>query len=561
MNWWEVLGVDSTANLEQVRAAYLELLKSNKPEENPEGFKRLRDAFEQANHYFENPDLIKTQDGSNNPMQPWVDNYCDFESRIDLESWQKLIDAQRELADSKIFTQVALGLFDFFLNNPYLPAPIWKLLDGYFGWQNNAERLVTYFSEDAVRYVLSRVEYSKWLPGIHTVRFPKTYGYEQTNAYFYQRDQVYRCLRNSETCSAELSAALLNLLQEVKDEEAFLMLLKVHERQGDFAGQFNVAKHYRAGFPDSADAQESYFHALYGAGQQAKALEYFQTTLQEKNSSADILKVAAMCAKATGEMQLAVQLYDKTISICAWDYEAHLHQYLIHLAEIKATGNPVLLIIEQAKVEIFRGYSDQALALLEGAAKQFVYTAEPSCIQGLEKLSLALLRFNAFAQLMDLLSPVIKIETNNHVLLFCLAEAYRALFKPQKALDLLSRIDQSVPVLWSKSSVLLDLKRHQQALDVCQTLLNQVPNDWMLLQRIGRCLEGLAKRSEALAHYQKVLELRPEDFSSYCVVMDLAMALGKVDVLRTTFQQLSSREIATHNVLDYWGTQINNLSG
>lgn len=113
----------------------------------------------------------------------------------------------------------------------------------------------------------------------------------------------------------------------------------------------------------------------------------------------------------------------------------------------------------------------------------------------------------------------------------------------------------------SKSSVLLDLKRHQQALDVCQTLLNQVPNDWMLLQRIGRCLEGLAKRSEALAHYKKVLELRPEDFSSYCVVMDLAMALGKVDVLRTTFQQLSSREIATHNVLDYWGTQINNLSG
>lgn len=556
MNWWEVLNVDSSADLDEVRLAYLELLKANKPEENPEGFKLIRDAFERAKHHFDNPDSVSKQENTVSPVHVWIENYRDFESRIQPESWQRLIAEQRDLADAKVFTQLALGLFEFLLSNPYLPAPIWKLLDGYFGWQNNADRLESYFSEDAVRYVLYRVEHAKWLPGIDSVKFPQDYNYEQTQTYFYQRDQVYRCLRNGESCSSDLAVSLENMLLKVQDEEAFLMLFKVRGQQGELDAQVEIAKQYLNSFPDSADAQQTWCQALSSGGHHSDALDYFHLTLEQQNLSIDMLKMAAKSAEAIGNKVLAIELYDQAISVCPWDYEANFHKYLIQLKEIEATNDPLLFVVERAEVEAFRGYPDRAFELLVQAAKEYNYTTDAKCVHGLEKLSLALLRLNAYSQLQDLLKPVTQIEHSNQVLLFCLAEAYRRLLKPGKALEVLNRTDQSVPVLWSKSSVLLDLRRYEESMEICRSLLSLFPGDWTLSQHLGRCHEGCGNRAEALLHYQKALELSPGDFASYCAVMDQALALGKMELSQVTFQQLLAREIAPTNVLDYWGMHV-----
>lgn len=43
---WEVLGVDREASPEQVRAAYLALVKKFPPDNAPEQFEKIRDAYE-----------------------------------------------------------------------------------------------------------------------------------------------------------------------------------------------------------------------------------------------------------------------------------------------------------------------------------------------------------------------------------------------------------------------------------------------------------------------------------------------------------------------------------
>ena len=43
-----ILGIDKTKDEETIRNAYRELLQNTHPEENPEGFKRLREAYEGA---------------------------------------------------------------------------------------------------------------------------------------------------------------------------------------------------------------------------------------------------------------------------------------------------------------------------------------------------------------------------------------------------------------------------------------------------------------------------------------------------------------------------------
>ena len=49
MNWpWEALGLPGPADLALIRRAYAERLKRTRPEENPEGFQRLRNAYQAA---------------------------------------------------------------------------------------------------------------------------------------------------------------------------------------------------------------------------------------------------------------------------------------------------------------------------------------------------------------------------------------------------------------------------------------------------------------------------------------------------------------------------------
>ncbi|WP_428240639.1 hypothetical protein [Gynuella sp.] len=48
MNCWQKLGIDPTDNKRDIKRAYSRLLKDNHPEDNPEAFQQLRDAYDQA---------------------------------------------------------------------------------------------------------------------------------------------------------------------------------------------------------------------------------------------------------------------------------------------------------------------------------------------------------------------------------------------------------------------------------------------------------------------------------------------------------------------------------
>ncbi len=51
MNYWQILGIKKTADLANIKRAYAAKLKLTKPDEDPEGFKRLHAAYKQASRY------------------------------------------------------------------------------------------------------------------------------------------------------------------------------------------------------------------------------------------------------------------------------------------------------------------------------------------------------------------------------------------------------------------------------------------------------------------------------------------------------------------------------
>ncbi|KPY89252.1 J domain-containing protein [Pseudomonas syringae pv. tagetis] len=48
MNCWSILGLDAHSDVRSIKRRYAALLKQNRPDEDPAGFQRLRDAYEQA---------------------------------------------------------------------------------------------------------------------------------------------------------------------------------------------------------------------------------------------------------------------------------------------------------------------------------------------------------------------------------------------------------------------------------------------------------------------------------------------------------------------------------
>ena len=56
MNCWEILGLEPTTDKKSIKRAYAILLKSNKPDENPQGFVQLHAAYKESLHYAETVD-------------------------------------------------------------------------------------------------------------------------------------------------------------------------------------------------------------------------------------------------------------------------------------------------------------------------------------------------------------------------------------------------------------------------------------------------------------------------------------------------------------------------
>jgi len=156
---FSVLGIGEASDEKEIKAAYRERLAVTNPEDNPEGFKRLRQAYEEALALLHRPQEEEQQEDTTESGQ-WVAQaarlYSTLDGRQDLEAWRGLFsqDIYQSL-DGEAECQEKLLVF--LMRHFKLPTEIWKLLEEKLEICKNQTRLKEKFPADFIDYLISRV--------------------------------------------------------------------------------------------------------------------------------------------------------------------------------------------------------------------------------------------------------------------------------------------------------------------------------------------------------------------------------------------------------------------
>lgn len=158
---WKVLGINETKDKEAIRKAYLSKLHLVNPEDDEEGFKELRSAYEEAMAYSDKTEdedkAEKTVVRNKNEVDLWIDKideiYSDISYRIDENKWNRLLN---DPVCDDLDTEIEAGekLLIFLMSHSYLPQKIWIMLDKRFDYSNSYSTLKERFPENYINYVM-----------------------------------------------------------------------------------------------------------------------------------------------------------------------------------------------------------------------------------------------------------------------------------------------------------------------------------------------------------------------------------------------------------------------
>ncbi len=157
-----ILGIDITKDERAIRNAYRQKLTVTNPEDNPEGFKRLRSAYETACKYAKEPEEApEEKPRDTTPSGLWLEKaveiYGNIRTRQDVECWKALF-------EEDIFFSIEeeencrMKLLGYLTEHFKLPTAVWKLLNQKLSIVSDAKTLREKFPLNFVHYIIGRCE-------------------------------------------------------------------------------------------------------------------------------------------------------------------------------------------------------------------------------------------------------------------------------------------------------------------------------------------------------------------------------------------------------------------
>lgn len=162
---FQILGIEATKDERALKSAYREKLAVTNPEDDPEGFKRLRSAYEEACRYAK-----ETEDAEEDVQEPprdttpsglWLERavelYSNIRTRQDVKLWKALFDDDVFLSLEEE-ENCREKLLRFLTEHFKLPTEVWKLFDRRLSIVKDAKALREKFPANFMHFIIGRCE-------------------------------------------------------------------------------------------------------------------------------------------------------------------------------------------------------------------------------------------------------------------------------------------------------------------------------------------------------------------------------------------------------------------
>ncbi|MBQ9610421.1 MAG: tetratricopeptide repeat protein [Lachnospiraceae bacterium] len=165
---WEILGIEQTKDKDLIKKAYRDKLVNTNPEDDQEGFMKLREAYEEALRYSDTDsdydDSYEEDEGGiycpeelKKLHSELKELYKDFNKRIDEKIWTDFLN-EDEFIMLDTSTQALELLIAFLMEHFLLPSKIWRLIIDTFYIKDRRRELIDKFPEDFISYIIEASE-------------------------------------------------------------------------------------------------------------------------------------------------------------------------------------------------------------------------------------------------------------------------------------------------------------------------------------------------------------------------------------------------------------------
>jgi tetratricopeptide (TPR) repeat protein len=376
VNIWRILDIDPTEDILTIKKAYAKKLKLHHPEDDPEGYQQLREAYDRAIKMAKQrkekprtetflvdlstpgeervdedlPTLTVQRVLSTDDVHEQLDRddqvdsidafieqvqalYDDFPSRINPENWTKLLhsDLVWDIQKSRLVRE---RLFDFLEEHHHLPKNVWVKLEECFHWRELMEKpyYLDEHSEEFCAYYRRQLDE----PGLRFDALLQAADIDH-NLFLSYRDAAYQALKENqlELAGNSLNAAIALFAD---DTDLLRLLGEYSQRIGDMAGAIDAFSRIISLQPDAIDNYVARAYIWYNHQHFTEARNECGYILSQIPSHAEALSLLGKCQLKLGDVDQAKATFQQLLAANPHDYQA-----LIMLTQLRAD------MVKQAK--------------------------------------------------------------------------------------------------------------------------------------------------------------------------------------------------------------------
>ncbi|WP_341417457.1 tetratricopeptide repeat protein [Paenibacillus filicis] len=371
MTVWEWLGIERTQDEKEIKRAYARQLKKHHPEDDPQGYQQLREAYDEALRLAKQPQRLDDDDDdgfgygtdwddsgyedteeqeeelhiprlivsqpeekeeeepntprlvvwehpggftqTQHPVDRFMEQaealYHDYFARIDVTRWTELLSS--DLVWNVEQRELLSGRLIIFLQeHDQLPPEVWRLLDSNFHWQERISQEREFaepLSDEFIRHLTTQVTW----PGLRFSSFDPEDKVDY-DAFLQLRQLALQALRQEEL---EAAGAYLDKAYSIYPQDPDLLRLQVdyYVRTGNAELALDACSRLIAWYPDEMDGYMYRARIWYEQVLYAEAVRECQFILTRMPENAAIRCLLGQCYMKLGDIQQAILCLEQVL--------------------------------------------------------------------------------------------------------------------------------------------------------------------------------------------------------------------------------------------------------